>query len=128
VESMQSASGTLATHPGWVWGVLRFVGAYLIWGLMIALIGLAACWCCGYGAYAAWLRTHPPARHLRDTDVEVTLAEEAARGIAELEAFLAAAPDLTIEIEAFLAAQPDLTIEPQAKPRSDPQAEDSEES
>lgn len=82
-------SGALHTQSDslslWLWSSVRLVCSYLAWGLMISLISAAACYCCGYGAYVAYLRRHPPARRPRDPD---PIAEEAARGVAEIEAYL----------------------------------------
>lgn len=63
---------------------------YLTWALMGALIAMGACWTCWYGgcaAYTAWRDKGPPTprRHQRAQE-----RREAARGIAAIEAFLAA--------------------------------------
>ena len=59
--------------------LLRYLGWYLMCGLI-----MAGAWYGGHSAYAAWRKTGPPSRRGR-----VPLAREAARGIGEIEAFLA---------------------------------------
>jgi trans-aconitate methyltransferase len=56
---------------------------------MVSLMGAAGCYCCGYGAYTAYLRRHPPQRRLRGFDPDPGLTDDVARGIAEIEAYLA---------------------------------------
>ncbi len=97
------ASGTSAVYDGLqiVWLELRHLMDLIIWGLVVGLAGAAGCWCCGYAARAAWLKAGPPARRPRrprrpaTTEEEVeqvldlVLVEEAERGIAAIEVYLA---------------------------------------
>ena len=85
-----------------LWNVLRTAMNYLLWAVAAALIAAAVCWCCGAGARAAWARVGParPARARRDTraaapagPVPDACEREAARGIREIERYLAAMTD-----------------------------------
>ena len=73
---------------------VRQLLVYLVWVLAAALAGAGACWCCGYGAQAAWTKAEAArqawreARGAEPAPDEIT--EEAARGISEIEEFLAA--------------------------------------
>lgn len=60
---------------------------YLAWALMGGLIAVGTCWYGGYAAYHAWQKTGPPSRRRRAAG---RIAREAARGIIEIEAYLAA--------------------------------------
>jgi hypothetical protein len=62
---------------------------YVLW-VTVAGLGLAGvCLCGGFAAYAGWATVGPPFRHGR-RHAEAALTREAARGITEIEAFLAA--------------------------------------
>jgi hypothetical protein len=81
-----------------LWSVLRTAVEFLFWAVATALIASAVCWCCGCGARAAWARIGParperPSRRARGKPagpVPDACALEAARGIRELEIYLAA--------------------------------------
>lgn len=60
---------------------------YLAWALVGGLIAVGACWYGGYGAYLAWQKAGPP---IRRQHADARIAHDAARGIAEIEAILAA--------------------------------------
>ncbi|HEY6798816.1 MAG TPA: hypothetical protein VI248_29405 [Kineosporiaceae bacterium] len=87
---------------------LRHVVAVLIWALIAGLAAAAGCWCCGYAIRSSWLGSGPPARHpvrgrrtagqgaeeLPEVVDGVDVATEAARGIRDIEDFLASvSPD-----------------------------------
>jgi hypothetical protein len=66
---------------------------YLLWALMGGLITAGACWYGGYAAhrsYQAWQDSHPRGRRYWHTST----SHEAARGIGEIEAYLATCPQL----------------------------------
>jgi hypothetical protein len=71
---------------------VRQLLVYLTWVLIAALAGAAACWCCGYGAQAAWSRAASARRAWRAatrSGRSDAVTEEAARGIHEIEEYLA---------------------------------------
>ena len=123
MDPMVSGSSAAYIALQVLWTEVRHVLAILVWGLVAGLAGAAGCWCCGYAARAAWLTGGPPARrtvHRReeasggsDGDpvdlVDLTVHEEAERGIRELEAYL----------EAVRAARPELRPESRPDPPSD---------
>jgi hypothetical protein len=61
---------------------------YLLWSLISGLIAAGSGRCGGYDAYTAWTRAGPPAPRCRFR-AETSVTRDAARGIAEIEAFLA---------------------------------------
>lgn len=61
---------------------------YLLWSLMSGLVAAGASRCGDFDVYTAWKRSGPPAPRCRFEAREVT--RDAARGIAEIEEFLAA--------------------------------------
>ena len=67
---------------------LANVCRYLLWSLMSGLIAAGSGRCGGYDAYTAWTKAGPPAPRCRFGD-ETSVTRDAARGIAEIEAFLA---------------------------------------
>ena len=62
---------------------------YLVWSLMSGLIAAGSGRCGGYDAYSAWTQAGPPAPRCRFRD-DSAVTRDAARGIEEIEAFLAA--------------------------------------
>jgi len=90
----------IAPGPAMVGNYVLFLAVrqliiYLGWVLAAALAGAGACWCCGYGAQAAWARAETARktwlaarRGLESPPDDVTV--EAERGIQEIEEFLAA--------------------------------------
>jgi hypothetical protein len=71
---------------------------YLAWVLAAALAGAAACWCCGYGAQAAWKRAELERQVWRAVRGKAPTVKppppdpitvEADRGIDEIEKYLA---------------------------------------
>lgn len=75
----------MAAHGSWdtfSYALLDLL-RYLAWYLMCGLI-MAGTWYGGHSAYTAWRKTGPPSRRRR-----VHVAREAARGIGEIEAYLA---------------------------------------
>jgi hypothetical protein len=62
---------------------------YLLWSLMSGLIAAGSGRCGGYDAYTAWTEAGPPAPRCRFGG-GTSVTRDAARGIAEIEAFLAA--------------------------------------
>ncbi|HEX6577990.1 MAG TPA: hypothetical protein VF082_06440 [Jiangellaceae bacterium] len=62
---------------------------YLLWSLMSGLIAAGSSRCGGYDAYTAWTKAGPPVPRCRFGDA-ASVTRDAARGIAEIEAFLAA--------------------------------------
>jgi hypothetical protein len=80
--------------------LMRHVLVLLLWSLITGLVIAGASCCCGYAAYAAWTRNGPPSRRqpwiwrrpgeAEDADgaVDLTVAEEAARGIVAIEHYL----------------------------------------
>src|SRR5689334_17915457 len=100
VEPMSGPSAAIALSQV-LWDEVRHAVAVLCWLLVIGLAGAAGCWCCGYAARSAWLRAGPPMRRSRrgaardvdltadPPDVDPELAEEVARGIREIELYLA---------------------------------------
>jgi len=126
VDPMVSGSSAAYIALQVLWTEVRHVLAILVWGLVAGLAGAAGCWCCGYAARAAWLTTGPPGRRpsvrrrgdaTANADagadgvelVDLTVHEEAERGIRELEAYL----------EAVRAARPELRPESRPDPPSD---------
>lgn len=97
MQPVPSASDALHTQSDsltlWLWESARFAGSFLVWGLMISLVSVAACYCCGHSAYYAYLRRHPPTRRRRNAhpDPDDPVAADVARGLAEIEAYLATA-------------------------------------
>jgi hypothetical protein len=87
----------IAPGPGFVSNyvlllAVRQLLVYLTWVLAAALAGAAACWCCGYGAQAAWARAESARHAWRATTkrgLSEAVTEEAARGIHEIEEYLA---------------------------------------
>jgi hypothetical protein len=84
-------------------GAARFL-AYLGWALTAALAGTAVCWGFGYVACGAWtsraaLRRPAPGDGdwVPDADLDRETAAEVARGLDQLEGFLAAAAQLRQE-------------------------------
>lgn len=81
---------------------VRQLVVYLAWILAAALAGAAACWCCGYGAQAAWSKAESSrrawlaARHREEPDAD-PVTEEVARGIDEIEKFLADQPAQSVQ-------------------------------
>jgi hypothetical protein len=79
-----------------VWtGVVRFL-AYLGWALTAALAGTAVCWGFGYVACGGWtsraaLRSPEGEAWAPDDDLDRQTADEVARGLTEIEGYLAAA-------------------------------------
>ena len=67
---------------------LANVCRYLLWSLMSGLIAAGSGRCGGYDAYTAWTKAGPPAPRCRFR-AETSVTRDAARGIAEIEAFLA---------------------------------------
>lgn len=91
----------IAPGPAFVGNYVLFLAVrqliiYLAWIVMAGLAGAGACWCCGYGAQAAWARVEVSRRAWKaawrgaepepEPD-EVTV--EAERGIHEIEEYLA---------------------------------------
>jgi hypothetical protein len=68
-----------------LWTSVRLACAYVAWGLMVSLVGAGACYCCGYSTYLTYLRMKPPTRRPCPAD---PIADEAERGLAEIEAYL----------------------------------------
>lgn len=76
-------------------GVRRFLNC-LAWAAVAAFAGAGGCWCCGYAGRESWMRVgslrRPPEGSWWATDdVDRAVTREAARGIREIEAYLAAA-------------------------------------
>jgi hypothetical protein len=107
VEPVVSGSSAVYDVCQLVWLELRHVLDVVLWALVVGLAGAAGCWCCGYAARAAWLRTGPPARRSprprsgaasspedvraeAEEIVELAFVEDTERGIRELESYLAA--------------------------------------
>lgn len=75
-----------------LWGQVRHGIAVLGWVILAGLVAAAGCWCCGYVVHSdSWL-VRPAFRRRRAPADPATLpddiAEEAARGIREIERFL----------------------------------------
>lgn len=62
---------------------------YVLWVMTTGLIAAGCGRCGGYDVYVAWKRAGPPAPRCRN-GTEAAVARDAARGIAEIEAFLTA--------------------------------------
>lgn len=89
----------IAVEPAFVGNYVLFLAVrqlivYILWLFAAALAGAAVCWCCGYGARAAWSRAeesrqewHEARGRGRRPQDPVTV--EASRGISEIEEFLA---------------------------------------
>ena len=76
-------------------GLTRFL-AYLGWALAAALAGSAVCWGFGYVACGAWTsravgRRPTEPEWVPDEDLDRATVEEVARGLEEIEGYLAAA-------------------------------------
>lgn len=74
---------------------VRQLLVYMAWILAAALAGAAACWCCGYGAQAAWSKAESSRRAWQaarrgEEPIDDEVADEVDRGITEIETFLAA--------------------------------------
>jgi hypothetical protein len=90
----------MAPVPAFVGNYVLFLAVrqliiYLAWIVAAALAGAAACWCCGYGAQAAWSRVEVSRRAWHDARhpeeaVPDEVGLEAERGIQEIEDYLAA--------------------------------------
>jgi hypothetical protein len=82
-----------------VWAALRRFLSCLAWTAVAAFAGAGGCWCCGYVGRESWIRVGSMARRPMDgswwvtDDVDVAVTREAARGIREIEVYLAAASD-----------------------------------
>ncbi len=61
---------------------------YLLWSLMSGLIAAGSGRCGGYDAHTAWTKAGPPTPRCRFR-AETAVTRDAARGIAEIEEFLA---------------------------------------
>jgi hypothetical protein len=73
---------------------VRQLLVYLLWVLAAAFAGAGACWCCGYGAQAAWARAEAGRRAWRaargvEPPEQDAISLEAARGICAIEEYLA---------------------------------------
>lgn len=76
-----------------VWSQVRHGFTVVGWVIFVGLVAAAGCWCCGYVIHSDLWRAKPPARRTRaeETPVgarELDVAEEAARGIREIERYL----------------------------------------
>jgi hypothetical protein len=86
----------IAPGPGFVSSYVLVVAVrqllvYIGWLIAAGLAGAGACWCCGYGAQAAWARAELARHTLRATtrrEIPDPVTEEATRGIQEIEAYL----------------------------------------
>ncbi len=71
----------------------RQLVVYLAWLVAAGLAGAGACWCCGYGAQAAWSKAEAARQVWREargkgSPAGDVISVEAERGIQEIEQYL----------------------------------------
>ena len=98
MDFVASCRATTCAIARAVWAASRRFLSSLAWTAVAAFAGAGGCWCCGYVGRDSWTRAGS-ARRPRDgswwasDDVDVAVTREAARGIREIEAYLAASSD-----------------------------------